>query len=249
MFYKLYKNGEINSYDMFKILAFLLMFLDHLGFYIFQASWLRTIGRLSFPIFAILHGISFKSTSSRVNLLIYGVLTAISSFLILRVSIFPLNILFAFFIFDMVFDEVSKLYYDNVFVGIVLLLACIVFGNVFSYGLEYGIFALLFMIVGKNFSKIGTNVVDILFSLATFISYVVMQSLRCELTKWQIVFFACGMIFIYLKMCRFKIREYYHLKSNKILLFISRYSLELYFIHILILSIIYRFMILSGIEF
>lgn len=120
---------------------------------------------------------------------------------------------------------------------------------IFSYGLEYGIFALLFMIVGKNFSKIGTNVVDILFSLATFISYVVMQSLRFELTKWQIVFFACGMVFIYLKMCRFKIREYYHLKSNKILLFISRYSLELYFIHILILSLVCRFMILSGIEF
>lgn len=234
---------------MFKILAFVLMLIDHLGFYFFQTSWFRTIGRLSFPIFAILHGISFKSTTSRTNLLIYGSLTAISSFIILNIPIFPLNILFAFFIFDMFFEEISKLYYDNILVGIFLLFFGIVFCSVFSFGLEYGLYALLFMIVGKNFSKIGTNIIDILFSLTTFISYIFIQSTRFELTKWQVVFFVCGMLFIYLKMCRFKIREYYHLKSNKILLFISRYSLELYFLHILVFSIIFRLMILNNIKF
>lgn len=241
MFYKIHKNGELNNYDIFKILALLTMVIDHIGiFLLFNApyvSWFRTIGRLSLPLFAILHGISFKNTSTKSNLIVYGALTSLSMYYTLGIDIFPLNILFNFFISSLVFDEVNKMYNTSPLVGLLFLIITYLAHPIFSFFAEYGTFVLLFMIVGKNFAKIGNNIHDAIFGILTFALYIIVQSSKFSLSLYQIVLFSIGMLIIYLSTFNFRFREYYHLKSNKILLFLSRYSLELYFIHIFIFSI------------
>ena len=52
---------NLNTHDIWKLLALILMFIDHAGMYIFDNNLdFRLIGRLSFPIFAVIYGYHFK---------------------------------------------------------------------------------------------------------------------------------------------------------------------------------------------
>lgn len=241
MFYKINKYGEFNYYDLLKNIAFVTMFIDHLGFYLFpNLLWLRLIGRTSFPIFAVLHGISFKNNTqnNNVSLLIYGSLTSSILLVFFNLPPMPFNILFSFYLFNFIFEKINKLYQANIVFAIALIVLTypgyLLLKNIF----EYGVFTLLFMLVGKTFNKVGKNLIDILCSIAVFALYIAIQSKHFGFDNYQIIVFVILLSFAYLLLYNFSYREYYHLKSNKILLFISRYSLELYFWHILLLALI-----------
>ena len=75
MFDKLKKYGNLKTYDIYKSLAFILMVIDHVGYYFLpSARLLRVIGRTSMIIFAVLHGFNRKKSSNNNRILIYAVL-------------------------------------------------------------------------------------------------------------------------------------------------------------------------------
>lgn len=54
--------------DALKMIALITMFIDHLGLMFFpELFWMRTIGRIAFPIFAYQLALGFKYTRSRSN--------------------------------------------------------------------------------------------------------------------------------------------------------------------------------------
>lgn len=56
----------MNKSDSLKLVAMVTMLIDHVGVIFFpEVSWLRTIGRLAFPIFAYFIAQGFRYTSSR----------------------------------------------------------------------------------------------------------------------------------------------------------------------------------------
>lgn len=241
MFYKIDKYGEFNNYDLLKNMAFFAMLIDHLGFFLFpNLLWLRLIGRISFPIFAVLHGISFKNNTqnNNISLLIYGALTSSMFLVFFNMSPLPLNILFCFYLANFIFEKINKLYQANIFFTITLIIASIPAYMFLKNLFEYGTFVLLFMLAGKTFNKVGKNLIDILCTLVIFALYIFLQSKHFGFNNYQIIIFVILILFVYLLLYNFSYREYYHLKSNKLLLFISRYSLELYFWHMLFLSLI-----------
>lgn len=69
-----------NQYEFLKLLALIVMFIDHLGFVFFpEQEWLRWIGRFALPLFMYQYIVSFDKTSNRKKGLINAWLFAIIS--------------------------------------------------------------------------------------------------------------------------------------------------------------------------
>lgn len=244
MFFKLNKYGELNNYDVFKVTAFVLMVVDHLGFFFFPHNLLlRAIGRAAFPIYAVLHGITKKNDTEdkKLNyyLLFLGALLDII-FLLISGSVSSFNVLISFFMFDLIFNKSSKFLLKNYLCLFPLAIVNCLYYDMLNNIFEYGLFVLLFMFVGKIFRKVGTNLLEIFYCLFVFITYFLTQINIFNFNINEIV--VCGMmlLMIFLFMYDFKFREYHNLNSNKILLFISRYSMELYFLHYTLFMVLFK---------
>jgi hypothetical protein len=86
-----------------KILAMVLMTVDHIGFILFPGMlWLRIIGRLAFPIFAYQFGVSIKKTKHMEkmggNLFIFALISQITFWAVNKWNFGSLNIFFTLFL-------------------------------------------------------------------------------------------------------------------------------------------------------
>ena len=248
MFCKLNKYGELNNYDLFKVFAFIFMIVDHVGLFFFPSiTILRVIGRVSFPIYAVLHSIVTKNNNTEYKanylLLFTGLLINIIFYMLFG-QLIAANILISFFLFDLIFNKISKLDYKVLVSSFVLVIVNCCFYNILNTYIEYGLFALLFMIVGRIFYKVGTNIVENLFSLSVFVTYFLTQVMFFGFNKVHAIICGIFIFVMFLLMYDFKFREYHNMNSNKFLLFLSRYSLELYFVHYILFMFMTKIYIL-----
>lgn len=235
MINRLNKFGELNKYDIFKNIAFVTMILDHIGYYFSpQLFFLRVIGRISAIIFAILYGYGCKRPNNKI--LCYGILTGIIVQLFIENNRLPLNILFTFYISSFLLNELEDIYNNCCwcfYLSLFVLLPITIISAVF---VEYGIIMLFLMLCGRIFKKENKTQKDIISTVSIFIIYAFYQILNFNFNLFEslcvILCFAC----VYIYMFDFKIQKVTF--GSKIMLFISRYSLELYFIHLLILSVL-----------
>ena len=154
---------KILSRSALKWIALITMFIDHIGaiigsivFESWQLGWLydtlRTIGRVSFPIFAFFIAEGWFYTHSKkkyfFTLLIFAIITQPIYYFALNINLFDLNILFTFLLAICVFYFIDLIKQDKslsfVYVTLIIALAVLVFvldalGITVNYGL-YGVF-------------------------------------------------------------------------------------------------------------
>lgn len=102
--------------DALKLIALITMFIDHLGMLFYtEYTWMRTIGRLAFPIFAYQLALGFVYTRSRskyaVRLLAFAALAQLPySFFNQSLYFYPygLNIIFTLFYAFLVLNVIEK---------------------------------------------------------------------------------------------------------------------------------------------
>ncbi len=83
--------GPLNSHDLIKAAAIILMIGDHLGYYFFPDQlWIRWLGRFAFPLFFFLIGYTGSTKLSPALWLAAG--AVIATDLLLSLPPFPLNI-------------------------------------------------------------------------------------------------------------------------------------------------------------
>jgi hypothetical protein len=83
-----------NTYDLLKSVAVLTMLVDHVGMYLFpDQMWFRVVGRTAFPVFLFLVGYSGHTRTDR-RLLLSAVVMSVLDYLVTG-SLFPLNVLWA----------------------------------------------------------------------------------------------------------------------------------------------------------
>lgn len=236
--FNILKNKKpFNNYDLLKSIAFLLMVVDHIGYYFFpQTVLFRAIGRGSAIIFALLFGITKHKKNNKI--LLYGALTAIL-FYFYGYSIFPLNILFNFYLSYFLLDYVENLYYNNNILFNIILILLIPISIISNIFIEYGLIITFLIFCGKLFSKENKTRKDKVTTILIFIIFFLYQVLNFSFDLFNSLIVGVIFFFIFKSMYNFKIKE---LKENKILLFISRYSLQLYTIHLLIFNIISRWL-------
>ena len=231
------KERAFNNYDLMKSIAFFLMIIDHIGYYFFPQIYLfRAIGRGSAIIFALLFGITKHKRNNKI--LLYAVLTSLL-LMFFENTIFPLNILFNFYLSYFLLDYLEDIYYNNNILFNLLLILLIPMSMFLNIFLEYGVTFLFLVFCGRLFSKKDKTKKDKNTTIAIFILFFIYQVLNFGFGLINTLIVGTIFYFIFKNMYNFKIKN---VKENKYLLFISRYSLQLSKLHLLILNIILRWL-------
>ncbi len=237
---------HVTSYDILKTLAVLLMFIDHIGAFIFvDEDIYRIIGRLCVPMWFFLIGYARSRSLDRSLLGCAAAIFIIDVFV--EPSVFPLNILISIICIRLILDRCAHsifkntaLFYSSLVLFFILALHSAL---VFDYGTQGLLFALLgYSLRHKN--ALSKQHVDRL-TIASVTVFFVAQSLSFQLDLTQALPFFAGLILVMFYLLSFTPKAYVsepwaNITITKNLLgFFGRYTLWIYTAHIIILKIYY----------
>ncbi len=224
----------LNTHDRLKIIGIILMIIDHVGEFIFPENlWFRLIGRGAAPLFFFLVGYDNRLRIS-VALLVYGLILSFTGFL-LNGHLW-INILLNFILTDRFLhffppQRLSSHVRLAIFVGI-MLLTCVIFPYI-----EYGLFGLLIAFSARLLALKDSQ--GQYYLLATLLFYYVAQAIVFGFFVAQSYLVAFGALTLGL---------FYGLRAYTLQplgcpawllptgLVISRYSLAIYFYHLIFLQ-------------
>jgi hypothetical protein len=226
---KFNKYGVLNTHDLFKFFAILFMFVDHVGYYIWQIQAFRLIGRLAFPILAVIYGYHFNYKVNK-NLLFWGAPLILVSYLT-KHNILPLNILFSFFIGGKLIQFYEKIKYKLKKWDINFIFPLLILFNFYLYNLfEYGSFIIFFMICGMLFKE-NTNNNRYVISLVIFWLYLLDQFYRFGFNCLYMLILAILLFCVFTQLKNYELKPCEKPLSPFIentIMFIGRYSMEFY---------------------
>ena len=223
------------THDIIKAIAILAMAIDHIGYYFFPGHlWWRLCGRIAAPLFFFATGY-VSSHKFKSNILIYGVLLSLITFFI-EDKLF-LNILLNFVVIKFVLDH----YDPNKTKGGLLLLLFIGLISITAFispYFEYGCFGVLFAIGARLHAE--KNPHGIYWLTATIMAYFAYESLAFAFFiehKYEITFFMVCLLML-ISFYFYQVRSW-QIKQplRTTILFLGRYSLEIYFIHLALLKL------------
>lgn len=234
MFSKLYQYGRLaNSHDGIKAIAITLMVIDHLGLFFFpNLVWLRLLGRGAAPLFFFATGFVSKHRF-RYDLIFYGLLLTALTYA--RTDQLLINILINFTIIKLVLTYLApnKLSSRQLLSLFVLLIAV----HLFSMGyLEYGSFGLLFAIGARLLAEqqrsampwLGCTTILYVINEILVFNWLNQPAMTIGLAIIGVLLFS---LFYAYREVRFSIPVF-----NNIILFLGRYSLEIYFWHLVLFN-------------
>jgi len=242
----IYRYGaDLNSHDLLKISAISTMVVDHIGRYFLNNSvWWRVVGRMAAPQFFFLVGYSGSYRFKR-EILVYGLaLFAVNCLTNTGTGIIdhiiPINILISFTLIKALLDRFDPAKLPTEF--LILLLAILIFFSLPTYILiEYGTLGLCYAIGARllrqrhgfrYFWLCATAGVHFFFEL------VFLLILNIDVSTWLLPFtagflfvvFAINLI-IFLKY-DFRVFKVGQTFVRTLAIYISRYSLQIYFFHL-----------------
>lgn len=237
MLKRLYHYGQqANSHDITKAFAIITMVMDHIGI-VTQSTWLHVIGRSAAPLFFFLVGYS-KSYHWQNRMLMYGLALALFQLIIFYPPTLHLNILFTFIIVRLLLTWLAPIKLDRS-----TLLALFIGCNVFSYyigaRLEYGMLGLEVALLGLFVREQRSYAVP--WGIAALCSYCAAQIIGFKFYT-AAPFYATIALFIGIGFycCFYKQRIWQLKKAIRLpVLFLSRYSLAIYFYHYVALMTAY----------
>jgi len=239
MFSRIYKyHHELNSYDVVKFLAIITMVIDHIGFYfvVENTEYWRTIGRFAAPLFFFISGYVSKY-HIKPNILFYGIFITVAGF-ILGYG-FSINILIVIVCIKWVLEHWDPSQ-ENV-VTLVIIFALLYFFSFLLIGvIDYGLFGFAYAFCGRLLAMKANQVLVSSFLFGTLYSQlydlIIFNENLYVATEALIV----TIILLFL-MALFKYKVFFikSLFKNGILIF-SRYSLEIYFWHLLLFEIVFQ---------
>ncbi len=224
----------LNTHDRLKIIGILLMIIDHVGQFFFPENmWLRLIGRGAAPLFFFLVGYDNRLRIS-VALLAYGIILSFTGFL-LNGHLW-INILLNFILSDrfLHFFPPQRLRSHSrlAIFACIMLITCVIFPYV-----EYGLFGLLIAFSARLLALKDPQ--GQYYLLATLLFYYVSQAIMFGFFVAQSYLVAFGILTLSL---------FYGLRAYRLQpltcpawllptsLVISRYSLAIYFYHLILLQ-------------
>lgn len=227
----MYINLKSNYQDLLKCFAILMMIIDHLGLYIFlENNTLRLIGRLAMPIFGFFAGYNFKGTP-KLKILILGIILYIITTLLFK-NFTTLNILISIFLGQCYIYSYSaqlvniKHNYLKIFI---LLLLSLVTTPLFDYGTLVIAVMVLGYIVNNSPKDLKVAVLlSVIFAMLT-------SMVLFDFSNWQVIVLVLFIILEYLIMTIKNFNDKIYLNIN----IISRNSLYIYLVHLIILQYIF----------
>lgn len=228
-------NNELNSYDVIKFLAIITMIIDHIGYYwLPDNDYLRAIGRLSAPLFFFITGY-VSNYQIKPAMLVYGVIIAAIFFY--SHDDFYINILLIFAIIKWILarwrPEKAKI------VTLISIFSVIyVTSSISRYFFDYGLLGFAYALIGRLKATGFKSWLAAIMMLNTFL----VQMLNILISHDNIYVVAIVYVVAILLGFTALLFRYQVIKVNSIVLknsvlVFSRYSLEIYFWHILLLEL------------
>ncbi len=229
----MYKYGRtVNTHDLVKVLATIVMIIDHIGLYFADNSdWFRIVGRLAAPLFFMLVGAS-GAYHQKKDIIIYAfVLMGFQYYL--KGFIPLLNILFNFIIIKYLLNKFDFAKLNEI--AIYLLIMFLSLANIFLFDIvEYGTLGLLFAIYPALLRK--KHPLADTWLLITVLFY----GLMCFSAYNETQYHQALVVAVFTSM--FLICKFYSFKKlqikNRFILLISRYSLPIYVWHLTLFRVI-----------
>lgn len=231
----------LTTHHIIKVIALLIMTIDHMGAYLYPDDlWWRAVGRITFPVWFFLVGHALTYRIHRDTFLWALVLMLINPFL--GNAALPLNALVTILACQIVLMQVERRNWLALYPW-TLIVGCVVFFFP-SYALmEYGSLGFLYALMGyavrsgRIDSAVGYAVT--IFALAAFIGG---MALSFEFTTLQMLFVIVGTTLVTMVLVNFTHRPVQVVWMPRYLQrttrFLSRYSLQYYVVHRVILQAI-----------
>jgi TraX protein len=211
MFQRIRSNADkygqcVNSHDLFKCAALLLMTCDHIGLFFDEPQlWWRVVGRWCVPIWFFFAGYA-KPSCHKTELYWLAGIMVLADFA-LASPIFPLNILVTVMAARWVICHMAKNDKDA-FILIAFTLACIVFYPVTFALFEYGTQVFLFTLAGyycRTMPRHWLGGATLAIGCALFVP---IQANAFGMTHLQTAIMAIGLVIVCIALFRFSYKEY-----------------------------------------
>lgn len=245
---------NINSYDLLKSFAVIIMIIDHVGSYVFvDSDVLRSIGRIGFPVWFFLAG--YSKSRNIPKILWLAALSLIVVDILLGKPIFPLNALFTIIFIRLIVDYILNAFQKNYiqFWVISIYLALLIYptGVVFEYGTMAFITALYGCLV-RNVNGYFEKKAIISYMIFSFVCFIVYMQVSFDFNILNMVVMTIGTLLVRVYLLGFKLKEYQNLTSllpkpiKLSLQYMGSNTLQIYVIHLIILKIYYLMFINEG---
>lgn len=235
MLARIYKyHHEVNSYDVVKFVAILAMIIDHVGFYFVDNNdYFRAIGRLAAPLFFFITG-HVSNYNIRSSILIYGLIIMGVSYY--WEGVWFINILLVFVGIKWILNRWDPSQ-ENIIIIIVIFLLLYFLSSFTRSVIEYGLFGLAYAICGRLLaSRTKMVVVSVLLAGTLFNQFY--YYLFFDDIYLSVLISMVGISLFYIMLFfQYQVFSVHPMSKNSILV-VSRYSLEIYFWHLLMFEIV-----------
>ena len=238
MFTRIYKyNNELNSYDVIKFIAIITMMIDHIGYYLVENNdYLRAIGRLAAPLFFFITGY-VSNYQIKPAILVYGmIITAIFFYFHDNLC---LNILLVFASIKWVLarwqPEKAKISTLMIIFGLIYIT------SISRYFIDYGFFGFAYALIGRLKATGFKSWFAAIMMLSTFLVQILaIITYHDNIYVLAIIYVVAILLFLTVLLFRYQVIIVNLTALKNGVLVFSRYSLEIYFWHILLLELTVR---------
>lgn len=249
----IYRYGQqINSHDLVKILAILTMIIDNVGLYfMYDNIWMRVIGRMAAPLFFYLVGYS-GSYKFKYQILALGIALCLIKFFVsnnpsLIENIIPVNILINFVLIKAILNRFDPAKMRSSYLILLLAILVLISDQTRTY-IEYGSLGLSIAIgsrlinkqhpFGKPWIIISTTAHYLLQMNSLLLAWpeVSMQVMLLAILSLALIFALSLLLFLKYELRTFTVNS---TALRTIAIYISRYSLQIYFFHLAAFQIVH----------
>jgi len=234
---------SFNTIDLFKVIAVFSMIIDHVGVYLLNNNEIFfDFGRIAAPLFFFLVGYNVKPFSknepslsswfsSSFRMLLFGAILTITYYFLY--DRFQLNILLNMLLIRAYLHHFSPRNWTKPALILLIIGLCFTNGFVRPY-LEYGLIGLIYGIAGQLLFDGRRKIASIIIFISLFFQF----SYYWSMNDYPLYLAITGvLIWAMLTFFQFKELKISGVFQN-ILLVCSRYTLEIYFIHLFLLQIL-----------
>ena len=250
----IYRYGTVvNSHDLLKVFAISVMVVDHAGhFFVDDNVWMRVVGRMAAPLFFFMVGYS-GSYRFKWQILMLGAAISAISFLTSTSSgierFLPLNILLSFVLIKLILDRFDPAAQTTDLLVTVLVILMVVSIPTYAFMVEYGSLGLCYAIGAKLLAQrhplarfwicttVGVHFVFEMVALLIWNPATTASMLPYAIPCLAALFGANLAIFLNYRLRTFNIGFSW---IRVPVIYVSRYSLQIYFFHLAAFMIVYR---------
>ena len=235
---------EVNSHDLIKALAVLIMICDHVGLYFAPDDhWYRAIGRIGFPVWFFMAG--YSRTGGWAWSLLPGLLLLVFTRYALGYSVLPINALLTIFIIRAMIMTIPKEFGKTE--GLLALPVCALALTLYQPTtalFEYGTIGLLFGYLGYVVRNNQDGWPPRLLAIGAYTAFMLCQLYPARYDLPQGIFMAIGTAFFVFWLYRFRTVRYAQSRSwlglAPVIRALGRHTLLIYVLHLYIFAVLLR---------